>query len=690
MGIAVIVTLSTITAILAGSAAEAATIRIELDFDQPYVTQREDGSVSVSASGCVTFNDPGLPLLPACPATVLLPPGESVTAVRVLTEGEHILDGVYMVSPAQQPQPLNLPGPFPPTEPDAAVYSSDDLYPSAAARLVTEQRGWGHGLAIMRAHPVAYRPATGELVWYERVVVEVDTALGEGADQRSIPRLRRSQRVLDRLAGMVMNPEDLSLYEESEPAPLPWSQLQSDYYPYVIITDRRLKPAFESVAAMQSSRGLRTYIASTEEIYSGYGGNEGNDDPAARVRQFIIDAYENWGTDYVLLGGDETVIPHRLLTVMLDDVPWRPTADCYFEGLDGNWNDDGDDYYGEVGEEDLFGEVAVGRAVANTVTEIRNWSHKNEMYTERPVVDQVQKVLFIGERLDNVITWGGDLMDEIKDGSCNCGYSTVGYPLEYDTATLYERDGAWDNYDLIDLMNEGFPTSHHLGHSYWLLVMKIMRVDLDYLTNDGVSSSYMLNYSQGCSAGAFQSSEECICESFLINEHGSAALLCNSSSGWYNPGELCGASQYYEREFVDARYGEGIVTVGWMNVDSKADLVWMLNEYNRYVHYELNLFGDPAMPQWGSVEGHLAMEHAGKYVIGSEIYKVTVTDGEVPVPGATVTMYSSDFTVWTSAVTNDSGLAQLHPGDCDFKTLYLKAVKPDYLMATDELRVRRR
>ena len=84
------------------------------------------------------------------------------------------------------------------------------------------------------------------------------------------------------------------------------------------------------------------------------------------------------------------------------------------------------------------------------------------------------------------------------------------------------------------------------------------------------------------------------------------------------------------------------------------------------------------------------MQHNGNHLIGSGICKVIVTDDEQPVPGAKVTMFSSDFSVCTSAVTNESGVAQLHPGEIDHTTLYLKAVKPGYVMVTDDLKSRRR
>ncbi len=675
-----------VAAVLAGIGAAGATIRVELTFDPPTVSHGADGSVLLAAPGCVTFNEPGLPLLPARRAVVLLPPGETVTAIRVVPEGVHAIEGRHLVAPAQRQVPIGTVGPHPRTEPDPSVYGSDALYPAAAARLVTEQKGWGHGLAYLRVSPVSYRPALGALSWYERVIVEVDTALPEGADALSVPRLRRSARALDRLSSLVVNPEDLKLYEPARPAPLAVSALDPGYYPYVIVTREEFREAFRPVADFQSSRGLRARIVTIEEL----GGIPGaNPNLSATIREFLIDAYESWGTEFVLLGGNDDVVPAPILNAPIEDVRWPIAADCYYEGLDGTWDDDGDHVLGEPGEEDLVGEIAVGRTLVDDLTELENWRHKNEMYTERPVVSQVRKGLFLGEVLDDV-TWGDDMMEEIRVGSETCGYATAGYPVEYDRRTLYDRDGVWDKFDLISLLNEGFPSVHHIGHAYWLLVMRLEAADLAYLTNDGVGGSYVLGYTVGCAAGAFDLEETCICESLVNDAHGSAAMVCNSRNGYYEPGSLCGSSQHFHRQFVDARYGEAIVAAGPRNVDSKADLVWMLDEYMRYVHYGLNLLGDPALPQWDAVLGTLELEHGGKYSIAAGSFEVTVNAGGVPVPGATVTMYSADFSVWASGETDAAGAVVLEPDVSRPTTLYLKAVKADYLPATGEVRASRK
>jgi len=664
--------------------AAAETIRLTLDFSAPSIVLDEDGNARIEAADCVTFNAAGLPLLPARRAIVLLPPGEEVSAVRVHPSVPHAIPGTYHVASAQTPRPISQPGPFAPTPPDAAVYGSHQLYPPEAARLVTEQTASGHGLAFLQVYPVTYLPLAGELAWYDQVTIEVETALKPGADPTRIPLLRPTERVQQRLARLVLNPGDLALYEGSRAADVIDSRLDPGYYPYVIITSTALYDAFAPVVDFQSSRGLRARIMTVSEILSEYTGYV---DTQQAMRAFIIDAYQTWQTDYVLLGGDHDVVEERDLYVNAGGTVDRFPGDCYYEGLDGTWNNDGDSRWGEPGEEDLAGELAVGRVSANSATEVANWRHKNEMYTEQPVTSEVKKALFLGEQLDSY-TYGDDSMEDVKNGSSNCGYTTTGYPSSYTRQTLYDRNGTWTKAQVIAQMNAGFPTTHHLGHSNTTICMRIENGDMGSFTNDGVTHSYMFNYSQGCYAGDFDNtSTDCIVEKMVLDNNVSAAFIGNSRYGWYSPGTPCGPSQHFERQAVDACYAEGIRTAGYMNVDSKTDCIWMLDSYNRWCHYELCLHGDPAMPQWVDVYGTLVMTHTGTYQIGQGNYQVTVTSGGSAVNGATVTLYADDLTVWVSGRTNASGVVQLDPGDVTPGTLRLKAVKFDYLPATGTVTV---
>ncbi len=684
--------------------AAARTLTVTLSFERPVVepVAAAPDEVVLVMPGCTSWGTTGLPFLPARGLVLALPPGEEITAVRSEVLAEHPVPGTHRILTTPAPQPVGATGPLPPTSPDQTVYASDEPFPAEPARVVTVESAWGHALAFLRIVPVSYRPASGRLSWCGTLRIEVDTApvarpaptAAAGPTSRSASpshllaqmassaNLRADPVVRDYLRKLVANPCELPLYDALVPAAPGSGRLDPGDFAYVVITTAEMEPCFRQVVQFHSSRGLRACTVLLSEILATYGGR----DEAEQLRNFIIDAYQTWGVSYVLLGGDADLIPIRRLYGLIQGFDGRFPGECYYEGLDGTWNDDGDELWGEWGEWDLVGEVAVGRACVATSEEFDRWWHKTVMATEHPVVDEIEKGLFLGEQLD-ANTWGGHYMDEVKDYTATHGYETSGYPETYVKETLYDLHFVWDKWDLIPLLNSGFPTTHHLGHSAWNHVMKMDSEDIVHLTNDGATHSYMINYSQGCHPNMFHytGDDDAIAEKLVYDEHGSAAFIGNTSYGWFFPGVTSGPSQHYERQFVDACYGEGIVQIGWMNVDSKVDNIWMLTDWLQWCHYELCVTGDPALPQWRRLEGQLEVTHAGTHVIGQDTYEVTVFAAGAPVENASVTVYSGDLEQWSSAATDAMGLAVLPMTIQDPMTLHLKAVKPDHLPAADSL-----
>ena len=97
--------------------------------------------------------------------------------------------------------------------------------------------------------------------------------------------------------------------------------------------------------------------------------------------------------------------------------------------------------------------------------------------------------------------WGGDYKDEVKEGSSNYGYTTVGFPQPpfVHVDTLYDRDYPghnWPKSELINRLNNNPNIVNHMGHANPTYVMKINNADADGLTN----SNYFFGWTQGCYA----------------------------------------------------------------------------------------------------------------------------------------------------------------------------------------------
>jgi len=444
-------------------------------------------------------------------------------------------------------------------------------------------------------------------------------------------------------------------------------QLPSGSYDYVIITNNALKnssttPNFHTLIQHKQSRGISATITTTEFIYANYNADrpDGGTDTQTQIRNFIIDAYNTWGIDYVLLGGDgdggdvggesgNTIIPHRgfygevMTTSGLEtdnDIP----ADMYYACLDGTFDNDADGIYGETndgpggGEVDLYAEVYVGRAPVDSEQELANFVNKTIDY-ETSIYDK--DALMVGEYLwSDPDTWGGDYKDEIKDGASTHGYTTVGFPASWSVDTLYERDTDWNKDDLMQRINNGLHVINHLGHANLQEVMKMSYWHVDDLTN----SMYFLGYSQGCYAGSFDNRHsdgnimnfDCVVEHFVVDNNasignpvGAFAFIANSRYGWGVKGSTNGASQRFDRQFWDAIFGEGINNLGKANQDSKEDNAGNMNsDAIRWCYYELNLFGCPETPF--GVVGPIGIS-----VDGLEFYYTKDEEPDLDIPDGT-------------------------------------------------------
>jgi len=161
--------------------------------------------------------------------------------------------------------------------------------------------------------------------------------------------------------------------------------------------------------------------------------------------------------------------------------------------------------------------------------------------------------------------------------------------------------------------------------------MKLVNSDVMLLENE----LPFFGYTQGCYPAAFDNRDhegnyiasDSIIEHLVLDEYGAFAYVANSRYGWGMKGSTDGPSQYYDREFFDALFGEFILNFGAANQDSKHDNVGHLTEGDfgsimRFVYYELNLIGDPEtsfkMPIFERPMAHIYFP-----VLGGEISKQT-------------------------------------------------------------------
>ena len=470
----------------------------------------------------------------------------------------------------------------------------------------------GYRLLYFNLYPLNYIPASREISYYRSIRVIITLKDTSRKRMARLPSVRGLSADREAVAALVVNPELILAYQppdrRSAVDPL-------ESYSQVIITGNALASSFEHLRYHRISRGVSSIIVTVEDIVSdpdyrcagAYGdGVAWADDTAARIRNFIRDAYQNWETEYILLGGDYSVVPFRLFWVVAEDPdPGGPyitemPSDNYYGCLDGSYNYNGNSRWGEEtdgaggGDVDLTFEVHVGRAGVNSAEQIGNLTDKIIAYEESNS-EITKEVLMAGEYLG----FGGDSeyarpsMEEIRLGSSAHGYTTAGFVDNSwfeSSDTLYDMDGSWSSSTLIGRINSGIALTNHLGHASKTYCMKLNISDFSSFTN----TDYFFGYSQGCNPGRFDTGGSW-CEEITRNEYGAVAFIGNVRYGFGLSNSTDGPSQKFQRPFWDGLVSEGIKEIGKLNSYSKEYNIPRINEpVSRWVYYEVTLFGDPA------------------------------------------------------------------------------------------------
>ncbi len=620
--------------------------RLVFRFPAPQLNRGADGVFDVSLPSADHAGQPGAPVLPLVATRVAVPQGHEVVSLAVVPgDGrDYVLDGP--VRHAQEPYPLSRPQDRRLTPADAGIYGQDAPYPATVFSAYAVHTKRGVALAHFVLYPVVYRPASGRLTAYETLTVHMvtraaDTRITPAADAGRWRARFRSTTDAQGVAALLDNPETLDSYEPEPPAPdavrladedeedgedeeegeegeedypaLPCRL--SDTFHYVIITSTALRDSirgdnFNTVAMLREAQGLATVIVTTEAIQNAYPGV----DAAAAVRTFIRDAYDKWDTEYVLLGGDSSVVPMRVLYANVGLYREHIPSDLYFQCLDGSFDSNGNGIWGQPmdgadrmdgrpGEDiDLYAELAVGRIPVSNVDDLENWARKQRVYeTDRITADAtyLRGALMIGEHLGfgGISEYGGPMMEEIRLGATTHGYRTDGFTkhdIHTNIVTLYEDTATtWSNEDLAGIINQDRVSMlNHLGHSDFNYNMKFRIEDVGLLNNERPG----FLYSQGCWAGAFD--RDSIAEAFLAGSpHAFFGGVFNSRYGWGTLNSTDGPSQRYNRWFWHAFFGDWIPVAGLMNQQAHERNAARINEpAMRWVYYTSNLLGDPA--QW--------------------------------------------------------------------------------------------
>jgi hypothetical protein len=653
--------------LLLSISALAGTVEQIYHFQNPSIRQSGEYQLIDFGKNSLLTAMPGQPALPFAKVSLMLPPGEAAVGIEIVFSDEVTVSGKFNLYPQQEVRPVSAVGKGIFLK-DEAIYSQNKTFPAdPKGQLVTAFLN-GRSFALSTFTPVRYNPVSGKLSYFTTAKVVVRTAPDAKANA-ALANLNTNTTAAIRLADNKSMEQSYQIKKTAT----------TTNYDLLIITPNEFANGFENLRANYLKEGLTSLVVKRDSITSTMTGM----DVPEKIRNFIIQEYQTHGVQYVLLGGDDEQIPHRGFYCYVisgsgysdQNIP----ADLYYSALDGNWNNDGDAFWGEPGEDDLLPDVAVARMPFSNTSELNRMLNKGYKYQFTPVAGEFRNILMAGENLySNPDTWGSDYLELLKGERSDNGYTTLGMPENYPFDYLYDETTYWSAQDLMNHLNQGRPMLNHVGHANETYVMKLNNSDItnsNFSGLNGITHNYTIVYTHGCLCGAFDYND-CIAEKMVTIDNFAAAFVGNSRFGWFNEGQTEGPSAHLHREYMDALYSDSLNRIGRAHQESKiatAAFVTAPGQWEpgaiRWCFYDCNVLGDPALAVFTDNPIPISVSYPTSISIGTTSMAVSVTSTGTPAPGLNCVAIKNGIMIG-KAITDANGQATINfdvlvsdPGD---------------------------
>ena len=401
----------------------------------------------------------------------------------------------------------------------------------------------------------------------------------------------------------------------------------SDDFEYLIITNEslwsRMNTAFKDWKIEQDPKITNISIVNVSDIISNSlfwvngtygdatnttGGNHWIDngaevsssyslfnDTQAKIRNYIRWCYDTKATRYVLIVGNNAVVPTRMATSYATgdggntwDNDLSHACDMYYACLHKCMNNNTNSYWMEnecysypYDDIDWGYELCVGRVPVNTVAELNKWINKTKAYVDG---------IYQGRYLANHIVACKDDNYDISDQA----WLAIGdeFTEYYGNQTFLNdqniTNAQWNNLNFYVNGDEtgwedGFQFIYHTGHSGTLWS--------PYSTpNCDNANIPQFLYTEACSSGDFGEGDDSRMELWMSDDGCAFAGIANSAYGWFV------ASTYYGEEMFDEMFDDRSTLVFCQaHNDAREIYGHTVDSVFGMIVKETNFFGDPAM-----------------------------------------------------------------------------------------------
>lgn len=525
-----------------------------------------------------------------------------------------------------------------PTGPNPVYYSRNALFPASLAVAGETHRVRGYQFVSVRLNPVRYNPVTRELFLATRLTLTIRyKAAARAAAYYSDRAGGPADLFADAVLNLVINPGQPGWADAHRPA-ASRSDVPAAAVDYLIITSTALSNSFQALASHRASvNALSTRIITTETIDATYDGTrpDGGSDQQTRIRNCVVDFVRNHGATYVILGGDNTIVPDRDCYVSCgsytcSDMP----TDLYYGGLDSSWDENANGVYGEANysggvadEGDLGFDVIVARLPIRTAAQADAYINKlKDFELNNPPLGFAKRFIMLGDMLWDSYSGAGRPSDACVDGhsefqqhdpvsddeiwmrrmvrdGIRSNFTDVAMSYFFDSLTSWDSatpgDYLQSSANVSARFNQGWNNVYfgtHGSYTSWGLESGSFGTS----SAAALTNRTALVYTMACLTGGFDAADPSLSEAFLRNGSGGALVYMGCSRyGWGSPGSWRGGpSMDYAYEYYRQVYVLDRPSVGRAFAEHKLARAayCTYNGADRWVQFGMNLQGDPLVP----------------------------------------------------------------------------------------------
>lgn len=374
---------------------------------------------------------------------------------------------------------------------------------------------------------------------------------------------------------------------------------------YLIVTCDSLKSVFTPLTTWKTTKGIRAKVLTTEYIDSTYTGNR----KQIRIKKAINDYYNgNYnGLKYVLLGGDETIIPPQMIYVKSGTEHSTTPTDLYYACLkEYIWPDSANNIFFNDSSS-LTPNVFLTRIPVSNTQHVKSFVNRIIDY-ENLIDTSLWKdtLLMAGKVMSNSYYINDTLKSDAQIFGDTLYYNYIkpnwqgGRKRLYDTySDCSDSTPYFSKENLQAELSNGYPfvsISTH-GNEFGFIMENNQQFnifDVPYIRNH----FYSIITTNACFTNSFDTQINSLSEALIQSNNSNIIGYFGSSREglYYKYGHELGPSDVYNGNFYRNLFDNSLEkNFGYITTKTKLDLLdfYTQNSSYRWLQHSINPLGDP-------------------------------------------------------------------------------------------------